>query len=43
MKKLSQSKDVHALLAEVLLQARLLTRADAGAIYLIEDNVLNFR
>jgi HD-GYP domain-containing protein (c-di-GMP phosphodiesterase class II) len=42
MEKLSQIKDVHALLAEVLLQARKLTRADAGSIYLIENNVLNF-
>ena len=42
MEKLSQIKDVHALLAEVLLQARRLTRADAGSIYLIENNVLNF-
>jgi len=42
MEKLAQIKDVHALLAEVLLQARRLTRADAGSIYLIENNVLNF-
>ena len=42
MEKLSQIKDVDALLAEVLLQARRLTRADAGSIYLIENNVLNF-
>jgi HD-GYP domain-containing protein (c-di-GMP phosphodiesterase class II) len=42
MEKLSQIKDVHALLAEVLFQARRLTRADAGSIYLIENNVLNF-
>ena len=42
MEKLSQIKDVHALLAEVLLQARRLTRADAGSMYLIENNVLNF-
>ena len=42
MEKLSHIKDVHALLAEVLLQARRLTRADAGSIYLIENNVLNF-
>jgi response regulator RpfG family c-di-GMP phosphodiesterase len=42
MEKLARIKDVHALLAEVLLQARRLTRADAGSIYLIEKNVLNF-
>jgi HD-GYP domain-containing protein (c-di-GMP phosphodiesterase class II) len=42
MEKLSHIKDVHALLAEVLLQARQLTRADAGSIYLIEKDVLNF-
>ena len=42
MGKLSHIKDVHALLDEVLLQARQLTRADAGSIYLIENNVLNF-
>ena len=42
MEKLSHIKDVHALLDEVLLQARRLTRADAGSIYLIENNVLNF-
>jgi HD-GYP domain-containing protein (c-di-GMP phosphodiesterase class II) len=42
MEKLSHIKDVHALLDEVLLQARQLIRADAGSIYLIENNVLNF-
>jgi HD-GYP domain-containing protein (c-di-GMP phosphodiesterase class II) len=42
MEKLSHIKDVHALLAEVLLQARRLTGADAGSIYLIENGVLNF-
>jgi HD-GYP domain-containing protein (c-di-GMP phosphodiesterase class II) len=42
MEKLSHLKDVHALLDAVLLQARRLTRADAGSIYLIENNVLNF-
>ena len=42
MEKLAHIKDVHALLAEVLLQARQMTRADAGSIYLIENNVLNF-
>jgi len=40
--QLNQLKDVHALLDAVLLQARQLTRADAGSIYLIENNVLNF-
>jgi HD-GYP domain-containing protein (c-di-GMP phosphodiesterase class II) len=42
MDRLSHLKDVHALLDEVLLQARLMTRADAGSIYLLEDKVLNF-
>ena len=42
MERLSHIKDVHALLDEVLLQARRLTRADAGSIYLIENKVLNF-
>jgi HD-GYP domain-containing protein (c-di-GMP phosphodiesterase class II) len=42
MEKLSHLKDVDALLDEVLLQARRLTRADAGSIYLIENNALNF-
>jgi HD-GYP domain-containing protein (c-di-GMP phosphodiesterase class II) len=42
MEKLSHLKDVHALLDAVLLQARLMTRADAGSIYLIQGKVLNF-
>lgn len=42
VERLSYIKDVHALLDAVLLQARQLTRADAGSIYLIENNVLNF-
>jgi HD-GYP domain-containing protein (c-di-GMP phosphodiesterase class II) len=42
MEKLSHFKDVHALLDEVLREARRLIRADAGSIYLIENNVLNF-
>jgi len=42
MERLFHIKDVHALLDEVLLQARRLTRADAGSIYLIENEVLNF-
>jgi HD-GYP domain-containing protein (c-di-GMP phosphodiesterase class II) len=42
MEHLNQIKDVHALLDAVLLHARRLTRADAGSIYLIENNVLNF-
>ena len=42
VEKLSHIKDIHALLDAVLLQARQLTRADAGSIYLIENNVLNF-
>ena len=42
MEKLSHIKDVHALLDAVLREARQLTRADAGSIYLIENNVLNF-
>lgn len=42
VEKLNQIKDVHALLDAVLLQARQLTQADAGSIYLIENQVLNF-
>lgn len=42
VEKLNHIKDVHALLDAVLLQARQLTQADAGSIYLIENNVLNF-
>ncbi len=42
MERFSHLKDVHALLDEVLLQARRLTRADAGSIYLIQDKVLDF-
>ena len=42
MEKLTHIKDVHALLDEVLLQARRLTQSDAGSIYIIENNVLNF-
>ncbi len=42
MEKSSHFKDVQALLDEALLQARRLTRADAGSIYLIENNSLNF-
>ncbi|MBM4294182.1 MAG: HD domain-containing protein [Deltaproteobacteria bacterium] len=36
-------KDLDALLDRVLLDARHLTRADAGSIFLVENNVLNFR
>jgi HD-GYP domain-containing protein (c-di-GMP phosphodiesterase class II) len=42
MEKLSHIKDVHALLDAVLREARQMTRADAGSIYLLENNVLNF-
>jgi HD-GYP domain-containing protein (c-di-GMP phosphodiesterase class II) len=42
MEKFSHLKDVHALLDGVLRQARRLTRADAGSIYLIENNSLKF-
>jgi HD-GYP domain-containing protein (c-di-GMP phosphodiesterase class II) len=42
MENLCHIKDVHALLDAVLLEARQLTRADAGSIYLIEHDVLNF-
>lgn len=42
MENLYFIKDVHALLDAVLFQARQLTRADAGSIYLIENGVLNF-
>jgi HD-GYP domain-containing protein (c-di-GMP phosphodiesterase class II) len=40
--QLHNIKDLHALLDKVLLLARQLTRADAGSIYLIKNNVLNF-
>ena len=42
MERLYQVKDIDALLDEVLLEARRLTNADAGSIYLIENQVLNF-
>ena len=42
IEKLNHINDIHALLDAVLLQARQLTRADAGSIYLIENQVLNF-
>jgi HD-GYP domain-containing protein (c-di-GMP phosphodiesterase class II) len=42
MEKLYNLKDVHALLDAVLLQARQLIRAEAGSIYLVENQVLNF-
>jgi HD-GYP domain-containing protein (c-di-GMP phosphodiesterase class II) len=43
MEELHQLKDLDAALLEaLLLQARRLTAADAGSIYLVEDNALNF-
>jgi HD-GYP domain-containing protein (c-di-GMP phosphodiesterase class II) len=42
VEQLNHIKDVHALLDAVLLQARQLTRADAGSIYLIKNNLLSF-
>jgi HD-GYP domain-containing protein (c-di-GMP phosphodiesterase class II) len=42
VEKLNHIKDVNALLDAVLFQARQLTGADAGSIYLIENNALNF-
>jgi HD-GYP domain-containing protein (c-di-GMP phosphodiesterase class II) len=42
VEKLHHIKDIHALLDAILLQARQLTRADAGSIYLIKNNLLNF-
>jgi len=42
METLYNAKDVNTLLDAVLFQARQLTRADAGSIYLIEDEVLKF-
>jgi GAF domain-containing protein len=42
MEELYHIKDLDALLDTVLLQARRLINADAGSIYLIENNVLNF-
>lgn len=42
IEKLSHFKDLDALLDKVLLEARRLTNADAGSIYLVDNNVLNF-
>ena len=42
MEKLYHIKDINALLDAVLLQARQFAHADAGSIYLIENQVLNF-
>jgi HD-GYP domain-containing protein (c-di-GMP phosphodiesterase class II) len=42
VEQLHNIKDLHALLDSVLRLARQLIRADAGSIYLIENNVLNF-
>jgi response regulator RpfG family c-di-GMP phosphodiesterase len=42
MEGLYHVKDLDALLDAVLLQARRLTGADAGSIYLLENNALNF-
>jgi HD-GYP domain-containing protein (c-di-GMP phosphodiesterase class II) len=42
MEELYHLKDLDALLDAVLLQARRLTNADAGSIYLVDNNVLNF-
>ncbi len=42
MEKLYHIKDINALLDVVLLQARQFAHADAGSIYLIENQVLNF-
>ena len=42
MEELYQVKDLDALLDQVLLQARRLTNADAGSIYIIDNRVLNF-
>lgn len=42
IESLSHIKDLDALLDKVLLEARRLTNADAGSIYLVKDNMLNF-
>jgi HD-GYP domain-containing protein (c-di-GMP phosphodiesterase class II) len=42
MEELYHIKDLDALLDTILLQARKLTQADAGSIYLIENNALQF-
>jgi len=42
MEELHQLKDLDALLDAVLLEARRLTAADAGSIYLVENGVLSF-
>lgn len=42
MEELHHFKDLDALLDAILLQARRLTVAEAGSIYLVEDGALNF-
>ncbi len=42
MDRLYSIKDLHTLLDAVLLQARQFTHADAGSIYLVENEVLHF-
>jgi HD-GYP domain-containing protein (c-di-GMP phosphodiesterase class II) len=42
VEELNHYKDLDALLDRVLLEARRLTQADAGSIYLVNNNVLNF-
>ncbi len=42
MEELHQLKDLDALLDAVLLEARQLTAAEAGSIYLVENGMLNF-
>jgi HD-GYP domain-containing protein (c-di-GMP phosphodiesterase class II) len=42
LEELHHIKDLDALLDTILLQARKLTDADAGSIYLVENQILNF-
>lgn len=42
MEKFHYIKDLHTLLDTILTEARFLTHADAGSIFLFEDNVLKF-
>jgi HD-GYP domain-containing protein (c-di-GMP phosphodiesterase class II) len=42
IEKLNQVKDLDSLLDQILLESRKFTHADAGSIFLIKDNVLEF-
>lgn len=42
MEGIHHAKDIHILLDTILLETRLITNADAGSIYIIENNKLKF-